>query len=125
MAGISSKCTRGLMKGEVPSDDDLHLVLSLTLARKQKKHEKLRVKLTAEQRSNGFDVIPSNCFDPKRANQSLKVVYLFNAADSVIFVNPAHGTSIKIGLIRSPFELERGERVLRAFKLLAGWLKYC
>ena len=57
MAGISSKCTLGLMKGEVPSDDDLHLVLSLTLARKQKKHEKLRVKLTAEQRSNGFDVI--------------------------------------------------------------------
>jgi hypothetical protein len=86
------------MKGEVPSDDDLHLVLSLTLACKQKKHEKLRVKLIAEQRLNGFDVILGDCFDSKRAIQSLKVVYLFNAADSVIFVNPSYGFSMKMGL---------------------------
>jgi hypothetical protein len=63
----------------------------------QKKHEKFRVKLIAEQRSNGFDVILGDCFDSKRAIQSLKAdIHLFNAAESVMFENPAHGSSIKI-----------------------------
>jgi len=99
MAGISSKCTLGLIKGEVPSDDDLHLVLSLTLACKQKKHQKITRNINSRTAVEWLRCDPrGDCFDSKRANQSLKVVYLFKAADSVIFVNPAHGSSTKIGL---------------------------
>ena len=99
MAGISSKCSLGLLKGEVLSDDDPYVVLLLTMPLRQNKHEKFGVRLRAERQSDGFEVILCDCLDSKRAIQSLKAgSYLLNAADSITFINPADGSSTIIGL---------------------------